>query len=104
MTFREAVQTTVLSLTQLRKLRFPDASGASAPERDAAGRAVVAALGLYAVALQWDEGYQLRSRCQLVPPKEPRFEVIGRTGEKKDEPDPFELDSKTALRYACKGD
>lgn len=96
-TFREAVQTTVLSLTQLRKLRFPDASGASAPERDAAGRAVVAALGLYAVALQWDEGYQLRSRCQLVPPKEPRFEVIGRTGEKKDEPDPFELDSKTAL-------
>ena len=50
-TFREAVQTTVLSLTQIRKLRFPDANGATSAERDVAGRAVIAALGMVAVAL-----------------------------------------------------
>jgi CRISPR-associated protein Csb1 len=91
--FREAVQTAVLSFTQLRKLRFPDASGASAPERDAAGRAVIAALGLYAVALQQEEGYQLRSRCQLVPVEAPEFELIGRTQAKEGERALFDLDS-----------
>jgi CRISPR-associated protein Csb1 len=96
--FRAAVQTTVLSFTQLRKLRFPDASGASAPERDAAGRAVIAALGLYAVALQQEEGYQLRSRCQLVPVESPQFELIGRTQAKTEsERMVFELDSANAF-------
>jgi CRISPR-associated protein Csb1 len=96
-TFREAVQTTVLSFTQLRKLRFPDASGAGAAERDAAGRAVIAALGLYAVALQQEEGYQLRSRCQLVPVKSPQFELMGRTQGKDEERVLFDLDSANAL-------
>jgi CRISPR-associated protein Csb1 len=77
-TFRYAEQTTVLSFTQLRKLRFTDGKGESNPERDAAGRAVIAALGLYAVALQWEDGYQLRSRCQLIPVESPSFKVIGR--------------------------
>jgi CRISPR-associated protein Csb1 len=95
--FREAVQTTVLSFAQLRKLRFPDAGGASATERDAAGRAVIAALGLYAVALQQEDGYQLRSRCQLVPVKAPQFELIGRTQAKEGERVLFDLDSANAL-------
>jgi CRISPR-associated protein Csb1 len=96
--FCEAVQTSVLSFTQLRKLKFPDAGGASAPERDAAGRAVIAALGLYAVALQQEEGYQLRSRCQLVPIEAPHFELIGRVQAKTQaERGLFGLDSANAF-------
>jgi len=92
-TFREAVQTTVLSLTQVRKLRFPDAKGESSTERDIAGRAVIAALGLFAVALQQEDGYQLRSRCQLVPVDAPEFELIGRTAKERET---FSLDAGTA--------
>jgi CRISPR-associated protein Csb1 len=92
-TFREAVQTTVLSLAQLRKLRFPDADNKTSADRDAAGRAVIAALGLYAVALAQEDGYQLRSGCQLVPVTAPNFETIGRTAADRTE---FELDAATA--------
>jgi CRISPR-associated protein Csb1 len=95
--FREAVQTTVLSFTQLRKLRFPDAGGGSAVERDAAGRAVIAALGLYAVALQQEGGYQLRSRCQLVPVESSQFELVGRTQAKDEERVLFDLNSADAF-------
>src|SRR5262249_31668803 len=46
-TVAEAVQTTVLSLPQLRRLRFPDAkTGATSDDGDAAGRTVLAALAL----------------------------------------------------------
>ena len=92
-TFSEAVQTTVLSLTQIRKLSFPDTNGARVVEREVAGRAVIAALGLYAVTLNQEEGYQLRSRCQLVPVEAPQFELIGRTEKERDR---FDLDSATA--------
>lgn len=92
-TFREAVQTTVLSLAQLRRLRFPLEDGAVKGERDVAGRAAIAALGLLAVTLQQEDGYQLRSRCQLVPMEEPAFEMIGRTQKK---PEPFSLTSAIA--------
>jgi CRISPR-associated protein Csb1 len=92
-TFREAVQTTVLSFTQLRKLRFPN--GAAAGEtRDAAGRTVIAALGLLAVTMSQEEGYQLRSRCHLIPTEEPKFELLGRTAK---EIESLSLDSETAL-------
>jgi CRISPR-associated protein Csb1 len=92
-TFGEAVHTTVLSLTQLRKLRFPDAEGATAGERDVAGRAVIAALGLYAVTLSQEDGYQLRSRCQLIPMEAAQFELLGRTEKERET---FELDSEAA--------
>src|SRR5258708_9280777 len=36
-TFKEAIQTAVLSFTQLRRLRFPIKDGATQPERDHAG-------------------------------------------------------------------
>lgn len=90
-TFREAIQTTVLSFAQLRKLRFPD--GQASSERDVAGRAVLAALGLYAIMLQWEDGYQLRSRCHLIPVESPRLELIGPTAS---DVQPFELDVETA--------
>jgi CRISPR-associated protein Csb1 len=83
----------VLSLTQLRKLHFPDADGDTSAERDVAGRAVIAALGLLAVTLHQEDGYQLRSRCQLVPSEAPRFEAIGRTEKERDT---FELSSAEA--------
>ncbi len=89
-TFREAVQTTVLSLTQLRKLRFPNADGSISPDRDVAGRAVIAALGILAVLLQQEEGYQLRSRCHLVPSEASQFEAISRTEQERES---FGIDS-----------
>jgi CRISPR-associated protein Csb1 len=79
-TISEAVQTTVLSLPQLRRLRFPDPeTGTCSAERDTAARVVLAALALYAVALQREDGYFLRSRCHLVPLAPPRCEMVGTT-------------------------
>jgi CRISPR-associated protein Csb1 len=75
-TFRQARQTAVLSFSQIRKLRFP-LKGKESPDVNAAGRAVLAALGVLALALQLEEGYQLRSRCQLIPTSEPEFEWLG---------------------------
>ena len=77
-TFREARQTAVLSFAQIRKLRFP-VGGKESPELNVAGRAVLAALGVLALALQLEDGYQLRSRCLLIPESEPEFEWIGAT-------------------------
>lgn len=50
----------VLSFAGLRRLRF------GGGERDAAGRGLLAALGLLALAEQDARGYALRSRCDLV--------------------------------------
>jgi len=92
-TFREAQQTTVLSFTQLRRLHFPEGDRQPALDRNIAGRAVLAALALYAITLQWEDGYQLRSRCQLVPAKTPQLEFIGETTPGVE---PFPLDSNKA--------
>jgi len=78
-TISEAIQTTVLSFVQLRRLHFPDEEGRMTPERDVAGRAVIAALALYAVTLQLENGYDLRSRCFLLPKDLPKFEFVGVT-------------------------
>lgn len=102
-TIREAMQTTVLSFTQFRRLRFPDADGKVDPKRDAAGRTVLAALGLYAFLLTWDEGMELRSRCHLVAIHEPKLEVIRRV---IGEPETFTASSeeaKEALEQALDG-
>lgn len=50
----------VISFAALRRLRF------GSPEKDAAGRALLAALVLLAIAEQDAQGYALRSRCDLV--------------------------------------
>lgn len=81
-----AEQLTVLSLPALRRLRFPkDVSGAPVPQErrrevEGAARTALAALGLAAVALQRDEGYDLRSRCAFVPEGPLTFEILGRDG------------------------
>ncbi len=81
-----AVQTTVLSLTALRRLGFPT-DGDNQPvsrERRAqveqAAHTALAALGLAAIALSRDEGYYFRSRCHLVPQGPLSFELIDRDG------------------------
>lgn len=69
-TFDYAVQTVVLSLPALRKLRFATAlDGAPLPMRDAAetsARVALAALALAGIVHQRAQGYDLRSRCLLV--------------------------------------
>lgn len=78
-TISEAVQTTLLSFVQLRRLSFSDGTNQMTFERDVAGRAVVAALALYAITLQLEAGYDLRSRCSLIPAEQPAFELLGPT-------------------------
>jgi CRISPR-associated protein Csb1 len=81
-------QTWVLSLTALRRYRFP-VDGARENERDLAGRLVLVALALAARALARDDGLFLRSRCQLAPvPGGSRLEAIASDGSTQEFEDP----------------
>lgn len=76
----------VISFAGLRQLGF------GGGERDQAGRALLAALGLVALAEQDARGYALRSRCDLVCEGRAPLELVhadGTTG-------PVVLDRKTA--------
>jgi CRISPR-associated protein Csb1 len=66
-TIAHALQTSVLSIPGLRRLRFPDGNGKTSAERDNAARTVLAALALAAIAHQREAGWDLRSRCLLIP-------------------------------------
>jgi CRISPR-associated protein Csb1 len=84
-TAREIVGTTVLSFIQLRRLRFPAAPdgsplGEARTEAEAAARTALAALGLAAAALAYEQGFDLRSRCVLVADGPVTFELVGRDG------------------------
>lgn len=85
-TMSHAVQTTVLSLPALRRLRFTtDTAGKPIPteQRDAAenaARVALAALGLAAIVYQRDNGYDLRSRCLLVANEPLTLEIVDRDG------------------------
>lgn len=70
-TATEIVQTAVISLTQLRQLRFGEEAASNI------ARATLAAIGLVALTRQLDSGYALRSRCHLIPMEHPVFELIG---------------------------
>lgn len=98
-TVEDITAITVLSFIQLRRLRFPvDASGTKL-EGDArkaaevAARTAIAALGLAAATLAFEEGFDLRSRCVLVPTAEIRFELLRRGGTSTE----FTLDRDGAL-------
>ncbi|MDA8020488.1 MAG: type I-U CRISPR-associated RAMP protein Csb1/Cas7u, partial [Thermoanaerobaculia bacterium] len=77
-TVEYAEQHVVLSLGQLRRLCFP-IDGEDDEERNLAGRAVLATLGILAIELQRDHGFSLRSGCELALEKEPAWELVGRT-------------------------
>jgi len=80
-TISKALQTTVLSLPALRRLRFPLDEGPSKPEADLAARVALAALGLCAAALNQEQGCDLRSRCQLHPTAAFVWDLLDRPGE-----------------------
>lgn len=69
-----AEHTAVLSFAGLRRLSFGGA------ERDTAGRALLAALGVVALTEQDGRGYALRSRCDLVCDGRTPFELVHADG------------------------
>jgi CRISPR-associated protein Csb1 len=79
-TFDYAVQTTVLSLPALRRLRF--ATGldgkpiANRDEVEALARTALAALGVAGIVHHRARGYDLRSRCLLIPDGALALEVV----------------------------
>jgi CRISPR-associated protein Csb1 len=94
-TIRKAVQTTVLSLAALRRLRFPlDGSGESVTAGDETARTSLAALGLAAATLARGDG-DLRSRCQLFPQEQPVWQLLDVPGET---PPEFSLSPDQALK------
>jgi CRISPR-associated protein Csb1 len=100
-TMKYALQTTVLSLSALRRLRFPS-NGSQSPERDVAARTVLAALGLVAVTAQRERDYFLRSRCELRAVNSPKYEFVVQ-GRQTEEKDRFTLtfdEAKTLLQQA----
>lgn len=80
-TIDRALQTTVLSLPALRRLRFPIGGATqSTPKVDDAARTALAALALCAATLQREQGADLRSRCFLISTAESVWELIGPPG------------------------
>jgi len=95
-----AQQTTVLSLPALRRLRFPkDTSGKTVSrdkraEVEERAHVALAALALAGVVLQSDDGFDLRSRCALVPEGPFGLEMIDRDGGVSE---PFSLSPEDAV-------
>lgn len=76
-----AVQTWVLSLPALRRLSFPvKGSKKSETELNNAARVVLASLALAGFCHMQEQGYDLRSRCLLIPEGHACFELIGNDG------------------------
>lgn len=94
-TISHAVQTSVLSLAALRRLRFPlDGAVDSVASVDQAARVALAALGLTAATLAREEGADLRSRCQLFPTQKFVWELLDTPGES---PKQYELSGEEAI-------
>lgn len=99
-TVAEIMATTVISFAQLRRLRFPvDAGGArlDGERRHAAevsARTAIAALGLAAGVLAFEEGFDLRSRCVLIADRDLTFGLLRRGSA---ETTTFTLDRRGAL-------
>ena len=98
-TISEAVQTTVISLAALRRLRFAGCDRAA----ETAARTVIAALGVAAIVFQHEMDYDLRSRCLLVPQHPPRIEIVGRDGSAPDVVDIDRAAAAAILRQAAEG-
>lgn len=75
-TISKALQTTVISLAALRRLRFRGFNR----NAEIAARTAIAALGIAAIAYQHELDFDLRSRCLLVPEHPLRVEMLGRDG------------------------
>jgi len=84
-----ALHTAVITCAGLRRLKFPD----NADEKQACGRAVLAALALVALTQQDKAGYALRSRCDLVCESKAPFEIVRQDGSIEE----FEIDADGAV-------
>ncbi len=98
-TARRITGITTLSLIQLRRLRFPTRPDGTAfdeqrADAEVAARTALAALGLAAAALAFEEGFDLRSRCVLVANGPVTFELVKRDGSVL----PFDLSSADAIK------
>ena len=102
-TISRARQTTTLSLSVLRRLRFPlNGTAESDAGVDVAARTTLAALGLAAGNLARNDT-DLRSRCQLFPESQPVWQLLDRPGQP---PQQFDLGpeaSLSLLREAVEG-
>jgi CRISPR-associated protein Csb1 len=76
-TVDHALQTTVVSLTALRRLKFPVADKS---ETDHAARVVLAGLALVAITAARERGYWLRSRCGLIANGQQELEIVKADG------------------------
>ena len=74
-----AMHTAVISIPAIRRLHFP-VNGNDSPETDKRGRSVILLLALASIKHAIDQGYDLRSRCLLIPRGEPRYEYIDNEG------------------------
>jgi CRISPR-associated protein Csb1 len=98
-TARQIIGTAVLSFIQLRRLRFPTRPDGNAfdgqrTEAEVAARTALAALGLAAATLAFEEGFDLRSRCVLVADGPITFELVKRDNTIV----PWELNSADAIK------
>ena len=75
-TISQARQTTVISFAALRRLRFRGFNR----DAETAARTAVAALGVAAIAYQYELDFDLRSRCLLLPEHAPRLALLHRDG------------------------
>jgi CRISPR-associated protein Csb1 len=92
-TIDRAVQTTVISLPAIRRLRFPINREVSR-DVNVAGRTVIAALGLCGATLAAEQGLDLRSRCLLWPTEPLSWELLQSPGT---DPIRFELSADDAI-------
>lgn len=85
-TFDSALQTVVLSLPALRRLRFITGfDGKPLDDRaEEAARVALAALALAAIVHQRAQGYDLRSRCLLVPDGPLTLELVTADGSRQE--------------------
>lgn len=91
-TIAYAEHSAVLSLPQLRRLRFP-IGGENNAVRDQAARTTLAALALTGLTLSIERGCDLRSRCLLFPEALLQFELLETPGQ----PEAFSLKSDEAI-------
>jgi CRISPR-associated protein Csb1 len=100
-----ALQTIVLSLPALRRLRFNNnvagealVSGAARDAAENSARTALAALALAGVVLQHERGYDLRSRSLLVATAPFVFELLQRDGSPAQK---VSLDSEQAMKLVA---
>jgi CRISPR-associated protein Csb1 len=76
-TIDRALHTTTISLPAIRRLKFPTPNGEQ-PDNSAVHTALVA-LALCGSVLFTEQGYDLRSRCLLLPEKESFWELVDKS-------------------------